>query len=526
MRIRRPIGDQRFRHHRKLQILCSFERFQRLGISNEELVWDVELGYVELGDGFEHGNAVVEALYGGGMVNDGGVWVVVGEILQIEVPFIAVKFVNYAIEWTLFREWLGNVNWDEIYPSFFCMLVQMRTIIEIVNRGNKYGQKRVSILLESAEFIPQIQILNDTDETALTALKQLEKEKFKMQGRLDKLFLRVTLSASNKLEEFINYYLILRGGGAMKSSSSSTSTEALSFSPKLKPTVSLKTPLTSDAVNHYVLITEQSSPSLCHHTNLSMSPIPKVAELGIHYSFGRLLSSAYSVTRGVLGEYSDKIRHLTGYHSWQIMLHLHASFPSCLKSPKSLYLSHIHIIYHISRWNKMITGSGLTISNKSTEYNGILFWNLYTFDFNVHLQMILQDSMQVVEYMLMLLLLFIDLGGSWTKLPLSGSLVYEAQLSVILGFVYVLLYARLYPIVSRRIARLSVHTSQPPAVHDSSDKIHLQAMILPIRSTCRRPPVFMWDSLAVDWNDREDLLDAPEIRNGGEDRKINMMSAY
>ncbi|KAL4591461.1 hypothetical protein LXL04_004427 [Taraxacum kok-saghyz] len=25
-------------------------------------------------------------------------------------------------------------------------------------------------------------------------------------------------------------------------------------------------------------------------------------------------------------------------------------------------------------WNKMITGSGLTISNKSTEYNRILFW--------------------------------------------------------------------------------------------------------------------------------------------------------
>lgn len=63
------------------------------------------MGYVELRNGFEHGDAVVEALDGGERVDDGGVGVVDGEILEIEVPFIAVDLVKDAVEGSLIGEW-------------------------------------------------------------------------------------------------------------------------------------------------------------------------------------------------------------------------------------------------------------------------------------------------------------------------------------------------------------------------------------------------------------------------------------
>lgn len=86
---------------------------------NEELVWDVELRYGELRDGFEHGDAVVEALDGGGRVNDGGVRVVDGEMLEIEVPLMAVNLVDDAVEGTLVCEWFGNIDWEEMNTSLF-----------------------------------------------------------------------------------------------------------------------------------------------------------------------------------------------------------------------------------------------------------------------------------------------------------------------------------------------------------------------------------------------------------------------
>lgn len=68
---------------------------------NNKLVRNIEIGNVELGDGLEHGDTVVEAFDGSGTVDHDGIRVAAGEVFKIEVPFMVIKFVDDAFEWTL-----------------------------------------------------------------------------------------------------------------------------------------------------------------------------------------------------------------------------------------------------------------------------------------------------------------------------------------------------------------------------------------------------------------------------------------
>lgn len=92
------------------------------GVVDNDLAGDAEglgavvgsAGEVEVGHELEHGDAVAEALDGGGAVHDGDLGVARGELVELGPPLLAGELVEDAVEGALLRERARRVDRDEI----------------------------------------------------------------------------------------------------------------------------------------------------------------------------------------------------------------------------------------------------------------------------------------------------------------------------------------------------------------------------------------------------------------------------